>query len=107
MVLRVRLRVVAGLLCVTSLAAWAFAARTQEPTCIQYWPEVRYRNYGYDHVVHLASRCTLEAACKVSSDVNRTGVDVIVAPRAETEVLLFRGSPARQFTPKVTCRLRR
>jgi hypothetical protein len=87
--------------------AEARAARDeQEPRCVSFWPEVRYRNYGYDHIVHLDSRCELTVLCEVWSDVNPEPSDVTVPPRGHVEVLSFRGSPARQFTPKVTCRLR-
>lgn len=78
----------------------------QEPTCVGFWTEVRYRNYGYDHVIHLDNRCELTAFCRVSSDVNPKPADVTVPPTAHVEVLSFRGSPARQFTPRVACRLR-
>jgi hypothetical protein len=78
----------------------------EEPTCVAFWPETRYRNYGYDHIVHLRSHCDVQAYCKVWSDVNPHPTDVLVAPRAEVEVLTFRGSPARQFTPHVECRFR-
>lgn len=77
--------------------------RQQDPTCVAFWPEVRYRNYGYDHVVHLYSRCDVRAYCAVSSDVNPQATDVVVPPREHVEVVTFRGSPAGQFTPKVVC----
>ena len=28
-------------------------AEPRTPPCLRSWPEVRYRNYGYDHIVHL------------------------------------------------------
>lgn len=79
-------------------------APQQDPSCVEAFPEVRYRSYGYDHVVHLYSRCDVRAYCAVSTDVNPTVIEVIVPPREHIEVLTFRGSPAREFTPKVTCR---
>jgi hypothetical protein len=78
----------------------------EAPTCVASWPEVRFRNYGYDHLVHLQSRCALRAFCDVASDVNPKPTRVVIRPREELEVLTFRGSPARQFTPKVECRFR-
>jgi hypothetical protein len=74
--------------------------------CVDYWPEVRYRNYGYDHIVHLLSRCEVVVFCRVSSDVNPVPAEVTLLPRAQVDVLTFRGSPAREFTPKVECRYR-
>lgn len=76
-------------------------------TCIVSWPEVHYANYGYEQIVHLRSRCKLDASCKVSSDVSPKPVEVVIAPRGRREVVLLRGSPTRQFTPRVECRFRR
>jgi hypothetical protein len=78
----------------------------QDPSCVAFWPEIRYRNYGYDHVVHLANRCGVRAFCSVATDVNPTAVQVRVPPRQQTEVLTFRGAAARQFVPLVECRYR-
>jgi hypothetical protein len=81
---------------------------TEEPrlTCVEYWPEVRYRNYGYDHWVHLWNRCDVPAVCDVASDVNPKPVRVEIAPRDRIEILTTRGSPAREFTPRVSCGVR-
>lgn len=84
--------------------AYMAQSRPEDPSCVEFWPEVRYRNYGYDHVVHLLSRCEIRAYCAVSSDVNPQPIDVLVPPREHIQVLTFRGSPASQFTPKVVCR---
>jgi hypothetical protein len=73
--------------------------------CVEFWPEVRYANYGYDHVVHLYSRCDVSATCDVSTDVSPDKLRVDVPPGAEVEVLTRRGSPARRFTPRVECTL--
>lgn len=82
------------------------AEPAQDRTCVDFWPEVRFRNYGYDHIVHLLSRCDVRASCVVSSDVNPKATVVEVGPGEHVEVLTFRGSPAREFTPRVECRIR-
>jgi len=82
----------------------ALAEGDQDLTCIVSWPEVLYRNYGYDQLVHLRSRCKFDAFCEVSSDVTPKPVEVVIAPRDQRDVLLFRGSPTRQFTAHVECR---
>lgn len=79
-------------------------ADATQPTCLRSWPEVRYGNLGYDHVVHLASQCRAPATCDVSSDVNPEPIRVIVQPATEQEIVTMRGSPARRFTPRVVCR---
>jgi len=77
----------------------------QPPACIQVWPEVRYRNYGYDHIVHVANACGARATCSVSSDVTPNPVRTEINAGERVEVLLARGSPASQFTPRVACGL--
>ena len=74
------------------------------PSCISLWAEARYRNYGYDPIVHLASRCPVEVPCSVSTDVSPAPIEVVLEPNARVEVLTFRGSPQSSFTPYVTCR---
>jgi hypothetical protein len=78
----------------------------QDPSCVAFWPEVRYRNYGYDHFVQLVNRCDVPAHCRVSTDVQPEPVEVQVPAHAQTELLTFRGSAARQFVPRVECRFR-
>lgn len=73
--------------------------------CVETWGEARYRNYGYDHIVHLRNRCEKAVICRVSSNVNPDPSEVTVASKMEAEVMTFRGSPAREFVPKVDCRL--
>lgn len=80
------------------------SAQPQTPPCIRFWPEVRYRNYAYDHIVHLGNACRVKASCAVSSDVNPEWIRVIVPAGEEIEVMTLRGSPAREFTPRVECR---
>jgi hypothetical protein len=83
----------------------ATPAQRSVPDCIDVWAEARSRAYGYDHVVHLASRCDAAAVCDVATNVNPVSEHVTVLPRQAVEVLTFRGSPSREFTPRVDCRL--
>jgi hypothetical protein len=91
------------------LLAPVFAAgapsKAANPECLGIWGEVRYRGFGYDHIVHVSNRCAQTAICDVSSDVNPTPQRVIVPVGQEVEVLTFRGSPSREFVPRVDCRL--
>jgi hypothetical protein len=82
------------------------SALPQTPACIRSWPEVRYRNYAYDHVVHIGNACRVSARCAVSSDVSPEWIQVIVPAGEEIEVVTMRGSPAREFTPRLECRFR-
>ena len=76
----------------------------QTPPCIRSWPEVRYKNYGYDHIVHVGNDCRVRASCAVSSDVNPEPIQVFIPAGEQVEVMTSRGSPAREFTPRVECR---
>lgn len=101
---RKRLRRVLGL--VVAGFAWAGVAfAVPAPDCIQVWGEARYRNMGYDHIVHINNRCPDSAVCDVATDANPVAIRVTVPPNQEVEVLTFRGSPSREFMPKVECRL--
>ena len=71
--------------------------------CIQAWTEARWRNYAYDHIVHLFNGCTAFATCKVSTNVAPTPVSVRLKPAEAKEVLTFRGSPSQEFLPRVYC----
>lgn len=75
------------------------------PDCIEVWGEARYRNPGYDHIVHVSNRCSDTAVCDVATDVNPVAIRVTVPPKQDVEVLTLRGSPEREFIPKVECRL--
>jgi hypothetical protein len=91
-----------------SLSAPLSAASATEgsgPRCVQASFEVRYGNAGYDHVVYLHNQCAARASCDVSSDVNPEPIRVLMARGEKAEVVTMRGSPARQFAPRVTCLL--
>ena len=89
-----------------AIVAGATPAQDQPPApgaCVQHVGEVRYSGYGYDHIVVLDNRCDYRARCQVSTNVNPQ-VQVVEVPRGETrEVVTFRGSPSREFTPNVSC----
>ena len=91
-----------------SVAAPASSSGTAPiaPACIASWPETRARAYGYDHVVHVRNDCKKVADCWVSTDVAPEPVTVTLAVGEHSEVTTFLGSPAREFTPRVACKLR-
>jgi hypothetical protein len=93
-------------LAVIAVVACGMACRSigaRELDCVDVWGEARYRNYGYDHVVHLRSRCPTPAECAVSTNVNPERIRTVVPPGQHVEVLTFRGSPAREFIPRAEC----
>jgi hypothetical protein len=97
---------------ITALLAFTFGsalsgaglADTRAPACLRSWPEARYRNYGYDHIVHVANDCRARAFCAVSTDVNPHPVEVEIPASGQLEILTCRGCAAREFTPRLECR---
>jgi len=71
--------------------------------CIEARGDVRYGALGYDHYVSVVNSCDRAFDCTVKTDVNPSPIDVAVPPLQTVVVLTFRGSPARVFTPIVTC----
>jgi hypothetical protein len=71
--------------------------------CVEAHGEVVYGALGYDHYVSLKNSCDRAFSCTVRTDVNPQPIDVVVPPMQTVSILTFRGSPARVFTPYVTC----
>ena len=85
------------------IAAADTPSQEPPPSCVRFWPEARYRSYGYDHIVHLDSSCHRTASCRVSTDVNPAPVVVAIAPGEHIELVTYRGSPSSEFTAEVNC----
>ncbi len=75
------------------------------PPCVKVTTEVRYANYGYDHIVTIANSCEKTAACVVRTDANPDPISVSVKARETEELVTFRGSPAYEFKADVRCKL--
>jgi hypothetical protein len=80
------------------------AGALQTTDCVRAWGEARMRYPGYDHVVHLASSCSVEATCNVSTNVNPQTIVAHVPSGASVEVLTFMASPVREFAARVECK---
>lgn len=73
--------------------------------CVKVTAEAQYRDYAYTHIVHVDNGCSKRVTCRVSTNVN-PDVKVVTVEAGETkDVTTFRGSPAREFTPDVECKL--
>ncbi len=98
-------RTVVAVMSVTALTLCLLPrARAGESPCVAISAQVIYRAYGYDHIVHLVNRCENDSICDVSTNVNPEPTRVTVPAKSAIDVLTFRGSPARVFTPRATCR---
>jgi hypothetical protein len=84
-------------------AGSAEPAPTDTPACVKQRTEARYRNLGYDHLVHLRNGCDARVACRVSTNVNPEPAELTLSPGEERELVTWRGSPAREFTARVSC----
>ncbi len=85
--------------------AAAQGERAKAAVCVKWSSTARPSGYGYNHVVEIQNTCEQPASCTVSTNVNTDAMHVDVAPKASTEVVTFRGSPSREFTAKVDCKL--
>ncbi|HVW24445.1 MAG TPA: hypothetical protein VHC69_03710 [Polyangiaceae bacterium] len=75
------------------------------PDCVRVWGEARYRNFAYDHIVHVNNGCPATALCDISTSANPTPTRVEVLPRQEIELLTFQGSPSHDFEIHAECGL--
>ena len=99
-----RIGVALALLAIVSLGAPG-AHGTPNPQCLTWRTEARYRNYGYDHLVHIHNGCDRRAACAVTTSANPDEIRVSVGPGADVTLVTFVGSPSREFTATVQCSL--
>jgi hypothetical protein len=74
------------------------------PECVHVRTEARYIPYGYDHIVEIENTCDKAVHCSIATDVNPTTVELTVPAGQKRSVTTFRGSPAREFKPDVTCK---
>ncbi|MBZ0119525.1 MAG: hypothetical protein K8H88_21220 [Sandaracinaceae bacterium] len=83
----------------------AAAAQDARPACVEVEAIVRYGAGAYDHWVRVQNNCDRRARCRVATNVNPDPQTILLEPGATREVITFRGSPARELTPNVTCTL--
>ena len=82
-------------------------AQNQVPDCVNVSAHAPYGSAGYNHVVRIENTCEREVRCQVATNVNPEAVSAVVGAGATREVVTFLGSPAREFTPRVSCELAR
>ena len=107
LVLLLGLGALGGWLSLPGASAQPRGAEGQRPSCVAVESEARMRAFGFDHVVQVRNGCEQALTCRVSSDVNPSPQSVRVERAGTAEVLLWRGSPASTFSPRVDCELAR
>ncbi len=78
-------------------------AKPAPDKCVSVRDEAIYGAYGYDHHVHLHNGCDKTMKCKVTGSANPTGVEETLVAGEKRDVVLFRGSPAREVGASVKC----
>jgi len=97
-----RLGIALALVATVSLGAPG-AHGTPTPECLTWRTEARYRNYGYDHLVHIHNGCDVRAACSITTSASPDVIRVSIGAGADVTVVTFVGSPSREFTADVQC----
>ena len=90
----------------TLLAATAAADDTQgakAKDCIDVRAEASFASVGYDHIVTVKNDCKQPKTCSVKTNVNPDAATLELEPGESKSVVTWRGSPAREFTPNVSC----
>jgi hypothetical protein len=77
----------------------------RHPDCIEVRGEARYGSQGYDHYVFVKNGCDRRADCRVTTNVNPDPTPLRVAPGATESAVMWRGSPAREFSARADCTL--
>lgn len=77
----------------------------ENPPCVRFVAEARYRGIGYEHLVHIANGCPRLAACVITTDVNPDAIEARIDAESTATVLTYRGSPASTFVANVSCQL--
>jgi hypothetical protein len=85
-----------------------FSAGAVAPTAklctVHHSTEVRYRGFGYDHVVHISNACDEEVACVIKASSNPKNIDVKVPGQRRIAVIARRMSASSKFTASVYCK---
>lgn len=71
--------------------------------CTKHHTETPYRNYGYDHIVVISNTCEHVEHCVIEASSVDGKQEVDVPANGERSVTVRIGSPAREFTAKVSC----
>lgn len=74
----------------------------REP-CVQASANARFDGVGYGHWVSVNNTCDHPVICEISTNVAPAAVTVSVPRGERREVNTFLSSPAREFTPTVSC----
>lgn len=78
-------------------------AQNDVPSCVTVRGQSRWGAGAYNHVVTVRNACERTVRCQVATSVNPRATEVSVRAGESAEVVTFLGSPAREFTPRVSC----
>ncbi|MEM9072044.1 MAG: hypothetical protein AAGE52_26295 [Myxococcota bacterium] len=73
------------------------------PECAEVRTEAPYQAFGYTHIVVVRNGCEDTLRCQVATNVDPEW-QTLTVPEGETgRVATRRGSPSREFEPRVRC----
>jgi hypothetical protein len=75
-------------------------------TCVGVRTEAYWASYGYDHRVYVTNNCEKSVSCSVTTSVNPDASSVDLAPKETQMLVMWRGSPASEFTAQASCKTR-
>jgi hypothetical protein len=78
-------------------------AKADVSKCVSVRTEAIYGAYGYDHHVHVHNGCDKAVRCEVTTNSNPEVTTVILGKGQSQDVVMFRGSPAREVSANTKC----
>ena len=82
------------------------ASGTAGPSgCVSWSAQARPAGFAFDHTIDLESRCQAVVTCDIRSSTNPQSMTATLQPSDKKTLLIWRGSPAREVTAEVTCRV--
>ena len=73
------------------------------PACVRASASSVMTAFGYDHVVRIENTCAHPVRCLSHTSSAPSPVESILERDSSTELSLFRGSPASEFSATVEC----
>lgn len=78
----------------------------ERPDCVHASATAVMTAFGYDHVVRIENTCSSAMRCLSHTSSAPSPVESVIERDSHTELSLFRGSPASEFSATVACQAR-
>lgn len=87
----------------TSVLAFADGEAGTRPACAQVSHNARFDGSGYSHIVSVNNTCDYPLTCTITTDANPRPATMRISAGQSSSVNTFLSSPAREFSPTVSC----